>query len=168
MTAQKTTWQDPEETTVTSVEISSATTIYGTYSVIATIDATSDGAAKSSSNTWVVTYTDTAGTKSTWYKIRFYDSATTLWSEYSEPVTSEELLRLCTVADVKEIIDTVGRWTDTQIFKMITQVTDKKIGIKVSILGEINSPLCRSPYVGIHFIDLFIVKEFSLKFDFIC
>lgn len=122
--AQKIQWIDPEETTVTSVEISSSSTIYGTYSVLDTIEATSDGEAKTSSNNWTITYTDTSGTKSTWYKIRFYDSATTLWSEYSEPVTSEELLRLCTVADVKEIIDTVGRWNDTTIFKMITQVDD--------------------------------------------
>lgn len=122
--AQKISWQNPEELTITSVEISSATTIYGSYSVLDTINATSDGNAKSSSNTWVTTYTDAAGTKSTWYKIRFYDSDTSLWSEYSDPITSEELLRLCTVAEVKNIIDTVGRWSDTEIFKIITQVDD--------------------------------------------
>ena len=123
-TAQKITWNDPNELTITSVEISKSTTIYGTYSIIDTIDATSDGLAKTVSNTWVTVYTDTSGTRTNWYKIRFYDSDTTLWSEYSEPITAEELLRLCTVADVKEIIDTVGRWNDTSIFKMITQTDD--------------------------------------------
>ncbi len=122
--SQRIQWNDPEELTITSVEISKSTTIYGTYSIIDTIDATSDGLAKTVSNTWVTVYTDTSGTRTNWYKIRFYDSDTTLWSEYSEPITAEELLRLCTVADVKEIIDTVGRWNDTSIFKMITQTDD--------------------------------------------
>ena len=122
--ARKITWLEPTEDTVTKVEISKSSTIYGTYTVVDTIDATSDGNPKSSSNTWVTSYTDTGGTSTDWYKIRFYDSATGIYSDYSDPITSEELLRLCTVDEVKEIIDTVGRWTDDEIFKAITQVDD--------------------------------------------
>jgi len=122
--AQKITWTNPIELTISRVEINRATTIYGTYAVIDEIDATSDGLPKSSTNTWINTYTDTAGAKTHWYKIRFYDGISTLWGDYSEPVTSEELLRLCTVDDIKQTIDTVGRWNDTEIFRMITQTDD--------------------------------------------
>lgn len=118
--ARKITWEEPTDNTVISVEISKSTTIYGTYSVLDTIDATSDGNAKSASNTWVVTYTDTTGVRTDWYKIRFYDGST--YSGYSDPITSEELLRLCTVDDVKKTINTVGRWTDDEIFNAISKV----------------------------------------------
>jgi len=124
MCAQRLTWEEPSETTITQVEISRSSTIYGTYTVIATIDATDDGEAKTSANSWVITYTDSSGTRTNWYKIRFYDGTSELYSEYSDPITAEELLRLCTVADVKEVINTVGRWTDDEIFKAITQVDD--------------------------------------------
>ena len=153
--AQRIEWADPTEDTITNVEINSATTIYGTYGVVAIIAATSDGAAKSLSNTWVTAYTDLSGTRSSWYKIRFYDSSTSIWSEYSDPVASEELLSLCSIADVKRTIDTVGRWTDDAIFKMITQ-TDEFIYIEsgtplqavVSDVGELNSVVQNRYYVG--------------------
>jgi len=122
--AQKIQWLEPAQTTITKVEVSSSASIYGTYSLVELIDATSDGAAKTSANSWVVTYTDTSGTRTKWYKIRLYDGTSGLYSEYSEPVTSEELLRLCTVSDVKEIIETTGRWSDDVIFKMISQIDD--------------------------------------------
>lgn len=72
----------------------------------------------------MTSYTDTSGVRTHWYKIRFYDSSTGLWSDYSDPTTAEELLRLCTVDDVKRIIDTIGRWTDDEIFNTITEVDD--------------------------------------------
>lgn len=122
--AQKIQWHSPEDTNITHVEISRATTLYGSYSVIDTIAATSDGLAKSSSNTWVTTYTDGSGTRNNWYKIRFYDSSSAYYSEYSEPITAQELLRLCTVQDVKNVINTIGRWTDDEIFDAITEVDE--------------------------------------------
>lgn len=122
--AQKILWHEPSETTVTSVEINRSDTIYGTYTVLGTINATSDGNVKSSSNTWVTTYTDATGNRNHWYKIRFYDTATGYWSDYSDPLTAQELLRLCTVDDVKGIIETVGRWTDDEIFDAITETDD--------------------------------------------
>lgn len=153
--AQKISWLAPTTNTITQIEISRASTIYGTYSVIDTINATSDGLAKSSSNSWITTYTDTSGTRTNWYKIRMYDGTSTLWSDYSDPVTSEELLRLCTVDDVKEIIDTVGRWSDDDIFRMITQVDDMiyiESGTPVqamwSVVGKIDGTIQNRYYVG--------------------
>ena len=122
--AQRISWLEPSETTITKVEINRSSTLYGTYTVVDTIDATSDGETKTSANTWVVNYTDTSGIKSYWYKTRFYDDTSELYSEYSDPTTSEELIRLCTVAEVKGIIDTVGRWSDDTIFKKITETDD--------------------------------------------
>ena len=153
--AIKITWEEPEETTITKVEISRSTSIYGTYSIIDLIDATSDGAAKSSSNTWVTTYTDTSGTKNNWYKLRFYDGTALLYSEYSDPIAAEELLRLCTVDDVKRMIETVGRWTDDEIFDMITEVDDliyieagTPIQGVLTYIGTIDSATQYRYYVG--------------------
>ena len=155
MCAQRIEWDDPDESTITNVEISRATNLYDTYTVMATIDATSDGAAKSLSNTWTTTYTDVTGARTHWYRLRFYDSATTLWSPYSDPVTAEELLRLCTIDDVKNTIDTVGRWSDTDIFKMISQIDDMvyiEAGTPVqaiwSEVGKIDSTVQYRYYVG--------------------
>jgi len=155
MAAQKITWESPVELTISSIEISKASTIYGTYSVLTTIDATSDGEAKSSSNTWVVNYTDTSGLRTNWYKIRLYDGTAELFSEYSDPTTSEELLRLCAVADIKEVIDTVGRFTDDEIFSEITNVDDLiyiECGTPLqdswSEIGKISSTIQSRYYVG--------------------
>jgi len=151
--ARKISWVSPEETTVTHVEISKASSIYGSYSVLDTIDATSDGEAKSSSNTWVITYTDASGTKTDWYKIRFYDG--TYYSDYSDATASEELLRLCSVDDVKNIIETTGRFSDDDIFNTITE-TDDNIYIECGLplqsiwseIGKIGTNVQRRYYVG--------------------
>ena len=131
---EKIQWQEPKQDSVTQVEISRSITIYGTYSVINTIDATSDGAAKTAANTWVTTYTDGSGTKNDWYKVRFYDSDTGYWSNYSEPITNNEQVKLCSVADVKEALDTAGRWTDDEIFKAIDEVDEM-------IYAEMGTPI---------------------------
>jgi hypothetical protein len=115
-------WSQPEDDSVISVEISRSTNLYGSYTVIDTIDATSDGAAKSADNTWVTEYTDPDGTKNHWYKIRFFDG--TYYSEYADATTSQEMLRLCTIDEIKQVIETVGRWTDDEIFNKITETDD--------------------------------------------
>lgn len=152
---QKVTWEEPGETTITSVEISRSATLYGTYTVITTIDATDDGEAKTSSNDWVVSYTDTTGSRTDWYKVRFYDGTSLLYSEYSDPTTSEELVRLCSVSDVKEVIETVGRWTDDEIFNGISQVDDliyiecgMPLQAMYSDIGKIDSTVQTRYYVG--------------------
>jgi hypothetical protein len=122
--AQRIQWHSPSETNITHVEVNRANTIYGSYSVLATQNATSDGNAKTSANTWVVTYTDATGNRNHWYKIRFKDNATGYFTDYSEPITAQELLRLCTIDDVKNVINTVGRWSDDEIFDAISEVDE--------------------------------------------
>lgn len=120
--AQKITWRSPEDDTVTTVYIYRSSTKYGSYSEVTNIDATDDGLAKSASNSWVTEYTDPTGERTHWYKIRFYDGSN--YSDYSEPITAEQLFKLCSVDDVKAVIDTVGRWTDDDIFDAICEVED--------------------------------------------
>jgi len=103
----------------------------------------------------VTSYTHAAGVRTNWYKIRFYDTDTTTFSEYSDPTTSEELLRLCTVADVKSKIDTVGRWTDDEIFETITEVDDliyidfgTPLKAVYSTISKIDSTYQDTYYVG--------------------
>jgi len=121
---QKIEWNIPDELTVGSVEISRATDKFGAYSVIGTVIATDDGLVKGASNSWVTSSTDSSGAKSNWYKIRFYDG--TNYSDFSDPVTGREDVNLCTLSDVKEVIDTVGRFTDTDINDAIV-IIDKEI-----------------------------------------
>lgn len=151
--AKKIIWEDPVETTVTTVEVSSSPTIYGSYTVGTTMDATSDGLAKSVSNTWVTSWTDASGARTTYYKVRMSDG--TYWSDYSAPITPEEKVQLCTVADVGEIIDTIGRWSDTSIFNMIQQTDDLiyvESGTPVqqtwSNVGKIDSTVQNRYYTG--------------------
>ena len=120
MCAQKIEWNEPIGTAVTKVEISTAGMKYGNYTVATTIFATDDEGAKVASNSWITSYTDQTGFRTTWYKIRFYDG--TNYSDYSDPITSEKEVNLCSIDDVKEVLDTVGRWTDTEIQTAITSV----------------------------------------------
>jgi len=151
--AQKIKWLAPTDNTVIQVEISRSETLYGTYDVIATIDATTDGLLKSSSNQWVVEYLDSTGLRTYWYKVRFYNGS--MYSAYSDPTTSEEILRLCTVDQVKLVLDTTGRWTNDEIFRIITEV-DELIYLEfgtpmeavISETYEINSQVPDRYYVG--------------------
>jgi hypothetical protein len=93
----------------------------GTYAVATTINATSDGLVKTSSNKWTLSYIDTTGDSSDWYKIRFGDSSSA-FTDYSNEVTLTSDSTLSTIDDVKQYIDTVGRWDDEEVMKMITNV----------------------------------------------
>ena len=121
--ARRISWQEPDLITVIQIEISRSTEKHASYSVIDTINATSDGNAKTSANTWVTTYTNTTGTFNHWYIIRFQDSATSLWSDYSPPITTGQEIKLCTVEDIKKVIDTVGKFSDDEIFDAILETT---------------------------------------------
>jgi len=150
---EKVEWQEPTDNSVTTVHVERSTTKYGAYTEIGTTSATSDGAAKSSSNTWVVEYTDSTGARTDWYKIRFWNG--TNYSDYSEPTTQEQLLQLCTVDEVKDVIDTTGRWSDNEVFKTIKEVDDLiyiESGTPVksvwSTIGKIDSTLQYRYYVG--------------------
>lgn len=161
--AQTVKWNAPDSTAVTKVEISRATAIYGSYSILSEIDATSDAAAKSSSNTWVVSYTDSSGTRDSWYKIRFYDGTALLWSDYSDPVAALGVVYLCTADQVKNTIDTVGRFSDTEINSAIAEV-DELIYVEAytpvqsawSETGQLGATVQSRYYVGeenVHRID---------------
>lgn len=137
------------------MEISKSPTKYGTYTVIDTISATTDGQPKSNDNEWVVSYIDVSGTITDWYKIRFYDSDLSIFSDFSDPITTQKLLQLCTVEDVKREIDTIGRWTEDEIFETITHVDDwiyieygTPLQAAVSPIGKNNSEYERRYYVG--------------------
>ena len=159
----KITWQAPSDTNITSIRVSSSATKYGTYTTTDTIDATSDGAAKTSANTWVTYYIHSAGVLSTWYKIQFYDGTNAVWSEFSEPITGRQEIKLCSIADVKDIVDTIGRWTDDEIFNAIEVVeSDMEVEMGVPIMsiyspvGKIDTTTQTTYYVGeenIHRID---------------
>lgn len=153
--ARTITWTEPTEDTITKVYIYKSTTLHGVYAEVANINATSDGLAKSSANTWVTSYLDTTGNRTDWYKVRFYDGTTTLYSEYSDPITAEELISLCTIADVKKNIKTVGRFTDDEIFEAIQEIDEEvyeemgtPMNNTITEVGKLNDVLQDTYYVG--------------------
>lgn len=151
--SQKIVWIEPASTSVTNVEVNYCDTKYGTYAVSTTMSATSDGSAKTSANTWVTNYNDASGNKTYWYKIRFYDG--TYYSDYSEPITGIEETGLCSVSEIKDVVDTVGRWSDGEVQDIINEVTEeiyeemgKPISAVVSGIGKIDSTYQADYYVG--------------------
>jgi len=152
-TAKKIYWQSPDSTSITKVEISHAETQFGSYTVASTINATSDGTAKTSSNTWVTNYTDSSGLRSYWYRIRFYDG--TNYSDYSDSITSDEPPKLCTIDEVKNTIDCTGRFTDDDIYKAIDEndaliymECGTPLASSLSDMGKIDSTVQELYYVG--------------------
>ena len=144
--AKKIFWRAPTDTTVTKVEISTSANKYGSYTVATSIVATASG-------TWATAYTDQTGNFSTWYKIRFYDG--TNYSDYSDPITGEQEVNLCSVGDVKEVVDTIGRWTDDEITDAISEVEDLmyvEMGTPIqeaySPIESVNSILQDTYFVG--------------------
>ena len=135
MAGRKISWAEPNETTIMQTEISVCDTRGGSYSVSSTIDATSDGNAKTSSNTWVTSYDDATGLRTSWYKLRHTDN--TYYSDYSEAFTSQSLIKLCYVSEIKKVLSTVGRWTDSEVFDTITVVEE-------DIYDEFGTPLMAS------------------------
>jgi len=82
------------------VKVYSSTTETGTYSLLATVDLDVDQKQ--------TVYDDTAGTTTTWYKVKYYNETTTTLSSYSDAVLgtgySEESLRSMT----DEILEDFG------------------------------------------------------------
>ena len=173
MSAQKIFWKEPSTDNVTHVEISRSTSKYGTYTELQTILATNDGQPKTNDNEWVTFYTDFSGSRTHWYKIRFYDSVNDVFSDFSDSLTVEELLRLCTVDEVADIVDIVGRWTKDEVFRMITEVDDliyieagSPIQASWSKIDKHNKELPDTFYVGeenVYRIDRVFVGKESLQ-----
>lgn len=148
-------WQAPDNDNITQIRISRSTDKFGTYTVIDTIDATDDAAAKTAANNWVTSYIDTTGTTTNWYKIEFFDGTNVLWSEFSDPITVRQEIKLCTVDDIKAVIDTIGRWTDDEIFDAIKEVEDllyAEMGTPINAIwsctGSLNGTLQDTYYTG--------------------
>lgn len=148
MAGRKISWNQPVETTVTRVEISKSPTLYGTYTVSTTIHSTS------AADTWVTDYTDSSGIRTDYYKIRFA-IGTAYYSDYSDPATSEELTKLCSVSDVKKYFNTVGRWTDSEVFDTIIEEDERiyeEFGTPIQSswteIGKIDSTVQTRYYVG--------------------
>jgi len=82
------------------IKVYSSTTEAGTYSLLATIDLDVDQKQTA--------YDDTAGTSTTWYKVKYYNETTTTLSDYSDAVLgtgyAEESLRSMT----DEILEDFG------------------------------------------------------------
>jgi hypothetical protein len=113
-TSNKLIWDSPVNLNVEYVEIYKATSKNGTYSLLESILATD-------SDKWITEYIDENGTSENWYKIRFKDS-NDKYSEYSNIVSTSEEDNLSTIDDVKQYIDTVGRWSDEEVRKVIVNV----------------------------------------------
>jgi len=119
---RKITWENPDDILINKVYIYRSSTKGGSYTTIASTDSTSDGNIKSNLNQWSSAYTDLDGNRTDYYKLRFYYGTYSTYSEYSESATELQRTTLCTIDDVKRYIDTVGKFTDTQIFKKIKEI----------------------------------------------
>jgi len=86
-------WDEPTDTTVTKVYIETSTSKTGTYTALTNFDAKVGGV-------WVTTYTDNAGTSSTWYRIRFYNG--TNYTDYSDPVCGGYYVKYTTLEKVQD------------------------------------------------------------------
>jgi hypothetical protein len=106
-------WDKPDpESSYNEVYIYRATSEAGVYTNIA-VQAVTDN-----------TYFDINGVPSSWYKIRFYDSAQVIFSDYSLPMQAGDSEGYITVADVRDQLKIdEPEWADEQIQKMINNAT---------------------------------------------
>ncbi len=66
-------------------------------------------------------YFDIDGTTSNWYKVRFYNSSTSDWSDYSEPLQGGSFYGYCTVDDVRKLSGlTSSEISDSDLFDLIS------------------------------------------------
>ena len=100
-------WEIPDsESTYDKVYIYRSDSKDGTYSEIHNQDISDN------------TYYDMEGSTTNWYKIRFYDSVNTIWSDYSDPMQGGFYGAYCSVEDVKYVTDVPSDVTDIEIFKL--------------------------------------------------
>lgn len=70
------------------------------------------------------TYNDEEGDSSSWYKVRFYNSDTELYSAYSTALKANTYFGFCSVTDVRDLTNiTTDDLTDTEIANLIEQAT---------------------------------------------
>jgi hypothetical protein len=129
-------WQVPDTTEANydNVYIYRSTSKTGTYTQLATQLITDN------------TYFDTTGTTSSWYKIRFFRTSGSIWSDYSDPIQGGKFNGYCTVDDVrnssKDITST--KIVDRIVFDYIKRATSR---INHDILTEYRNE--KIVYIGI-------------------
>ena len=106
----------------TKAEISSAPDVNGTYTILTEINAPTNY------------YIDLTGKDYTYYKIRYYDGVNLVWSDYDDPTTFPYNF-ICDPSDIKEYMDTVGKFTDKELFQHINEQEQE-------LLDEVGTPLC--------------------------
>jgi hypothetical protein len=116
---------DPD---VRKVIVQKQTGGFGPFVQIAEIDATSDGAAKSSTNTWISEYEDASGTVNDMYQVAFKDAGGKIGT-FSVPGAGGYLSRIHEVMDLVRMdlgdinpafyqLDAITqyKWTGTQLY----------------------------------------------------
>uniref|UniRef100_A0A6M3IK95 Fibronectin type-III domain-containing protein n=2 Tax=viral metagenome TaxID=1070528 RepID=A0A6M3IK95_9ZZZZ len=108
-------WKKPDsEAGYDTVYIYRSTTETGTYSLVST-QVVGDN-----------TYYDDSGSSSYWYKIRFYNSSTAVYSEYSQAIQGGDSKGYLTVDSVRALLRTYElEYTDNEIQDMIDMATKK-------------------------------------------
>jgi len=106
----------------TKVEISRAPEAGGSYAIISEVDSPT------------AYYLDAAGKDYSYYKYRFFNDTSGLWEDYSDEETNVPYNYICEVADIKVYMDTVGKFTDKEIFQQIHEQEEE-------FIDEIGTPL---------------------------
>jgi len=89
------------------------------------------------------TYCDATGGLTNWYKIRFYNSLTFVWSDYSVPMQGGTYAGYSTVTEVREISNlTVDDISDADLYRLIQKAT-------AYLNAEINARILREKIVQI-------------------
>lgn len=104
-------WKTPDLTIATYnlVHVFRSSEETGTYADIATQASSTQS------------YFDYAGTSTNWYKIRFYQTSTSSWSEWSNAIKGGSWIGFCTPDDVRTVCDvSTTDLTDNQLYDMIT------------------------------------------------
>ena len=91
---------------ITQIYIYRGTADYGNYTNVASV-------AGSASGSWVSSYADATGADSSVYVLKTFDGSN--FSGSSAIVGYDYETRLCSVDDVKQYIETTGRWTDDDV-----------------------------------------------------
>jgi len=126
-------WDEPDSgEDVEEVEIWSCSTETGTYSLIDTINA------KDGSEDWVTSYTDSAGTSTSWYKLRFRNSADVAGSYSAARQVDYNILTYTTVIEVRrEMAGLDTDLTDTVIReKALMEESHIDVIMRYSFRGE--------------------------------
>lgn len=108
-------WDEPSDSTVSKVYIETSATKTGTYTELTNIDAKALGV-------WVTSYTDNAGTSSTWYRIRFYNG--TNYTDYSDPICGGYYVKYTTIEKVQDFTGLTFTNTSTADLPSNTAIYD--------------------------------------------